>query len=130
MRNGTSSVSVARTWSLLITSTASSVRMSAPVTAPLTFFSIRSTRVWALEFLTISDLTLSTMSVTSSTTPGSVVNSCWAPWSLICVIALPSRLESRIRRRLLPIVTPKPRSKGSATNLPYVGVNVAVSHVT
>ena len=41
-----------------------------------------------------------------------------APCSLIWVTALPSRLESRMRRRLLPIVTPKPRSKGSAMNLP------------
>ena len=44
------------------------------------------------------------MSVMSSTTPGIVVNSCCAPWILICVTALPSRLESRMRRRLLPIV--------------------------
>jgi hypothetical protein len=28
------------------------------------------------------------------------------------------RLDSRIRRRLLPMVTPNPRSNGSATNLP------------
>ena len=30
----------------------------------------------------------------------------------------PSRLDSMIRRRLLPMVTPKPRSNGSAMNLP------------
>ena len=96
----------------------SSVCTSAPVTTPLVCFSMRMTLVESLWFLTTSDLTFSTMSVMSSTTPGSVVNSCWAPWTLICVIALPSRLESRMRRRLLPIVTPKPRSNGSATNLP------------
>ena len=47
---------------------------------------MRTTLVESLWFFTTSDLTLSTMSVTSSTTPGSVVNSCWAPWTLICVI--------------------------------------------
>ena len=62
------------------------------------------TRVESLWFFTTSDLTLSTMSVTSSSTPGIVVNSCWAPRILICVTALPSRLDSRTRRRLLPIV--------------------------
>ena len=40
----------------------------------------------------------------SSTTPGRVVNSCCAPWTLICVIELPSRLDSKIRRSPLPIV--------------------------
>ena len=34
------------------------------------------------------------------------------------VMALPSRLERRTRRRLLPMVTPKPRSSGSAKNFP------------
>ena len=52
-----------------------------------------------------------------------MVNSCWALWILICVTALPSRLESRMRRRPLPIVEPKPRSNGSTTNLPYVAVS-------
>src|SRR5262245_41808764 len=47
-----------------------------------------------------------------------------------CVTALPSRLESNTRRRLLPTLTPKPRSNGSATNLPYVPLSDAVSHVT
>ena len=58
------------------------------------------------------------MSVTSSTTPGMLLTSCCTPWIFTLVIALPSRLESRMRRRLLPTVTPKPRSNGSATNLP------------
>ena len=76
------------------------------------------TLVESLWFFTTSDLTLSTMSVMSSTTPVIVVNSCWALWTLICVTALPSRLESSMRRRPLPIVAPKPRSNGSAMNLP------------
>ena len=70
--------------------------MSAPVITPRVFFSMRMTLVDSLWFLTTSDLTLSTMSVMSSTTPGIVVNSCCAPWILICVTALPSRLESSI----------------------------------
>src|SRR5690606_32706736 len=43
---------------------------------------------------------------------------------------LPSRLERRIRRKPLPIVVPKPRSKGSAMNLPYVELSVSCSTVT
>ena len=40
---------------------------------------MRRTLVESVWFFTTSDLTFSTMSVMSSTTPGSVVNSCWAP---------------------------------------------------
>ena len=58
------------------------------------------------------------MSVTSSTTPGIVLTSCWTPWILTRVTPLPSRLDSSTRRRLLPTVMPKPRSNGSAMNLP------------
>ena len=101
-----------------MTSTDSSVSMSAPRTSPAVRRSTRSTLVESLWFFTTSDLMLSTMSVTSSITPSIVVNSCWALWTLICVTALPSRLDSRIRRRPLPTVVPKPRSNGSAMNLP------------
>src|SRR5881392_348449 len=41
-----------------------------------------------------------------------------APLRRMWVTAAPSRLERRMRRRELPTVVPKPRSKGSALNLP------------
>ena len=66
----------------------------------------------------------------SSTMPGIEENSCWTPRILILVMALPSRLESRIRRRLLPTVWPKPRSKGSTWNSPNVSVNVSRLQMT
>ena len=104
--------------------------MSAPVTGPRVLFSIRTTRVESLWFLTTRLFTASTMSAASSRTPLIVVNSWSEPASLICVTALPSRLESSTRRRLLPTVVPKPRSNGSAVNLPYVEVRVLGSAVT
>ena len=73
---------------------------------------------WSVWFFTTSSLRFSTRSVMSSTMPGMVENSCWTPWILILVTALPSRLESRMRRRLLPTVWPNPRSNGSTWNSP------------
>src|SRR5215212_5002131 len=70
------------------------------------------------------------MSVTSSMTPGSELNSCSAPFRRMCVTAAPSSELSRIRRRLLPTVVPNPRSNGSAENLPYVSVETFSSRVT
>jgi hypothetical protein len=70
------------------------------------------------------------MSVTSSITPGSELNSCSAPLSLMCVTAAPSSELSRIRRRLLPTVVPNPRSKGSAVKRPYVSVDTCSSRTT
>ena len=58
------------------------------------------------------------MSVTSSATSGMVMNSCSTPSTLIEVMAAPCRLERSTRRSVLPSVMPKPRSSGSATNLP------------
>ena len=58
------------------------------------------------------------MSVTSSTTSGSVVNSCSAPSIAMCVIAAPWSDDSSTRRSELPSVVPKPRSSGSQENLP------------
>ena len=57
------------------------------------------------------------MSVTSSTTSGTDVNSWSAPSILIDVMAAPWSDESSTRRRLLPSVVPKPRSSGSQMNL-------------
>ncbi len=75
-------------------------------------------------------LDVSTRSVMSSTMPGIEENSCCTPWILILVMALPSRLESRIRRRLLPTVWPKPRSNGSTWNSPKVSVKVSRLQMT
>ena len=61
------------------------------------------------------------MSVVSSTTPGIDENSCSTPSILTAVIAAPSIEDSRIRRKALPIVVPKPRSNGCAGNRPKVG---------
>src|SRR5919201_391098 len=58
------------------------------------------------------------MSVTSSRTPGSVVNSCAVPSILTDVTAAPSSDESSTRRSELPNVYPKTRSSGSIPNTP------------
>ena len=52
------------------------------------------------------------MSVTSSLTPGSVVNSCNASSKRSWVTAPPGMDESRVRRSELPSVVPKPGSSG------------------
>jgi len=92
--------------------------MSAAVTTPLRSRSIRIVRFCSEWFLTTRPLRFSTRSVMSSTIPGIDENSCWTPWILILVTALPSRLDRRIRRRLLPTVWPNPRSNGSTWNSP------------
>ena len=111
-------------------STDSSCRMSAAVTTPRRSRSIRIVRGLSEWFLTTSSLTFRTRSVMSSTMPGIDENSCCTPRILILVIALPSRLDSRIRRRLLPTVWPKPRSKGSTWNSPKVSVRVSRLQMT
>ncbi len=58
------------------------------------------------------------MSVTSSTTSVTVVNSWSAPSMRIAVMAAPWSDERRMRRSELPIVMPYPRSSGSAVNFP------------
>ena len=72
----------------------------------------------ALWSLVIRLLTLRTISVTSSLTPGMVENSCCTPAILMAVAAVPGSEESIMRRRALPSVMPYPRSKGSTTYLP------------
>src|SRR5437762_3164102 len=104
--------------------------MLAAVMTPFSWRSMRMVRCCSLEFLTTRLLTLRMMSVTSSTTPGIVLISCCTPWIFTRVTALPSKLESKMRLRLLPTVTPKPRSNGSAVNLPYVSVNPVRSLIT
>ncbi|MCA1641275.1 MAG: hypothetical protein LC785_04670 [Acidobacteria bacterium] len=63
-------------------------------------------------------LRLRITSVASSTTPRIEENSCSTPSILTAVIAAPSIEESSARRRLLPMVVPKPRSKGCAEKRP------------
>src|SRR2546423_4195728 len=63
-------------------------------------------------------LRLRMMSVTSSRTPGRVVNSCAVPSTFTDVTAAPSSEESSTRRNELPKVWPKPRSSGSITKTP------------
>ena len=66
------------------------------------------------------------MSVASSTTPGMGLNSCSTPSMRTAVMAAPSMELSSTRRRLLPMVVPKPRWKGCAVNMPYRSVRVSV----
>ncbi len=61
-----------------------------------------------------SCLTFSTMSVTSSRTPGMLLNSCSTPSICSAVTAAPCSEDNRMRRSALPRVMPKPRSSGSA----------------
>src|SRR5436305_11954041 len=93
--------------------------MSAAVTVPAPFFAMctstsgespcrRDTRFFRLR----------TMSVTSSRTPGSVVNSCAVPSTLTEVTAAPASDESSTRRSELPNVWPKPRSSGWIWKMP------------
>src|SRR5947209_115305 len=62
-------------------------------------------------------LMLSTMSVTSSRTPGIDENSCSTPSMCTDCTAAPCSEESRTRRSAFPSVTPNPRSSGSATTV-------------
>src|SRR5512133_2381881 len=67
------------------------------------------------------------MSVASSTTPGMDWNSCSTPSILTAVTAAPSMDDSSTRRSALPMVVPKPRSKGCAQKRPYLSLRVSVS---
>ena len=79
--------------------------MSAAVTTPAPFFamctSISGDSPWSRQ---IRFLRLRMMSVTSSRTPGSVVNSCATPSIFTEVTAAPSSDESSTRRSELPNV--------------------------
>ena len=79
--------------------------MSAAVTAPGPFFemwtSTSGDSPWSRQMRL---LRLRMMSVTSSRTPGSVVNSWATPSILTAVTAAPSSEESRTRRSELPNV--------------------------
>jgi hypothetical protein len=56
------------------------------------------------------------ISVTSSTTPSRVENSCWFPSILMEVTAAPGIDDSNVRRIEFPRVYPNPGSSGSMMN--------------
>ena len=130
MSNVTSSVSVARTRSLLTIVTDVSPVIIPAVTGPALEAVTRSSFTSSASILTMRLLTFRMMSVTSSITPVRLENSCSAPTRRMWVTAAPSRLLSRIRRRLLPTVVPNPRSNGSAENFPYVSEDTCSSRTT
>ena len=90
----------------LRTSTSPSLLMSPAVTSQGPTASMKTVFTPSLWSLQMSCLMFSTMSVTSSFTPGMVVNSCWTPAILMLVAAVPGRDESMMRRRALPRVVP------------------------
>ena len=59
---------------------------------------------------------LTIISGTSSTTPGTVENSCTTPSIFTLVIAAPGNDDNKILLNEFPIVIPYPRSSGSHTN--------------
>src|SRR6185312_2420758 len=101
--------------------------MSRARTSPA--LSTRSVSVLVESLCSLSGICfrLRMMSVASSTTPGIGENSWSTPSIFTAVIAAPSIEESSTRRSALPIVVPKPRSKGCAQNRPYLSVWVSVS---
>src|SRR5689334_14551413 len=100
-------------------SSSAGASMSAAVTVPAPFFAMcTSTSGDSPSRRATRFLRLRTMSVTSSRTPGSVVNSCAVPSTLTEVTAAPSSDESSTRRSEFPNVWPKPRSSGSMTKTP------------
>src|SRR5690606_5420603 len=67
------------------------------------------------SIFSVTPLRLRTMSVTSSSTPGTLLNSCRTLSICTLVMAAPCSDDIRMRRSALPSVRPKPRSSGSAT---------------
>ncbi len=94
--------------------------MSAAITGPAPLFIRRSWTGWVAKLLSRSFLTLSTIWVTSSLTPGIVENSWYTSRTWMEVTAAPSRDESRTRRSALPSVTPYPACSGPASYFAYV----------
>jgi hypothetical protein len=102
-------------WSRLRISIPAEVPMSPAVTTPGPVARISSRFGPSTSILIATPLRLSTMSVTSSRTPGTDENSCSTLSICTEVIAAPWSEERSTRRRALPRVRPKPRSSGSAT---------------
>ena len=110
--------------------TDASVSIKSAVTSPGPFADNRRTFGSSESDSTTKPFTLRTMSTLSWGTPWIVQNSCSAPLTRIDVIAAPSIVLSKIRRRLLPIVVPNQRSNGSIVNRPNVSVADCSSRIT
>ncbi len=78
--------------------------MSAAVTAPAPDLRRYITTGSSSSEESTSDFRLRMISVTSSTTPATVENSCWFPSILMLVTAAPGMDDSRVRRSELPRV--------------------------
>ncbi len=78
--------------------------MSAAVTAPAPDLRRYMVTGSSSSEESTSCLTFRMISVTSSTTPGRVENSCWLPSTLMLVTAAPGMDDSRVRRSELPRV--------------------------
>ena len=89
---------------------------------PLTITNIFSASPESPVFFKRTCFRFRMISVTSSTTPLMVENSCVTPEKRTEVIAKPSKDESKIRRKALPIVIPKPGSNGRNSNVPSKSV--------
>src|SRR5512144_56162 len=100
----------------LCTSTPAGGAMSAAVTVPGPCLRRYITTGSSCSLETTSCLMLRISSVTSSFTPGTVVNSCRTPSIRMLVTDAPGMLDSSVRRSELPSVYPKPGSSGSMTN--------------
>src|SRR5687767_3305491 len=93
-------------------STSLLTEMCAAVTSAGPFTSSRSVTGSSLWHTRTRSLRLRMMSVTSSVTPWMVSNSWRASSNRSCVMAAPGIEDSRVRRRELPSVWPKPGSSG------------------
>src|SRR6188508_458693 len=118
-----SSLPLSETWAIsssgLRISRSAGASMSAAVTTPEPFFAMyTSISGDAPCRRTIRFLRLRMMSVTSSRTPGSVVNSWATPSIFTAVTAAPSSEDRSTRRSEFPKVWPKPRSSGSIAKTP------------
>ena len=101
----------------LCTSTPAGAEMSAAVTSPAPVLRRYAVIGSSRSLETTSCLMLRMISVTSSFTPGMVLNSCSTPSRRMLVTAAPGIDDRRLRRRELPIVYPKPGSSGSMHEL-------------
>src|SRR5215510_874497 len=109
--------SVQITWSGLRISISAPVSMSPARATPGPSFLSTMRFTPSACCLSAISLMLSTMSVTSSRTPGIDENSCSTPSICTDVMAAPCSDDSNTRRSALPSVRPKPRSSGSATTV-------------
>ena len=95
--------------------------ISLAVTSPASYLLILNVVLKSLSklfVLTAKHLIFKTISITSSTTPFIVENSCWTPLILIAIGAAPGRAPKSVLLKALPIVVPNPFSYGSIINLP------------